>query len=407
MMLVSQSSGRQRLGALIRLIRRGCMVVMAMCVLLLCGCGEQDVADDILVAVSISDETSSEPEDSIDASDLASSDDGSEGDPAHTDPAETDTAETDATEVDPAEADATEANPAETDIVDPDLARSEYNPYDALSVPTQFIKLGELYFIVDCYHDQVIYTSQLGFPLRDWKIMTSDIQRGHTVASDGELYLVDDTEHARVLVFTYDGTSFVQTQIVENVGIRPHYIVYNDADACFYVWSSMTGEMCVFERDGDTDQVRLNRVMAIKELNGVYVRSFTIVGDSIYLVSGNCQILEARRSDFTILHRYAVPESMAGMIQIMPVSGGYYITVSTDASGNQDCATILYTKSLSDLASGAYTDVYSNFIGIGTPYYIGVVDGRMVLTEHRIPGYSIWMFDIGENGLPVNVEVLY
>ena len=401
MVSVGQSSSGQRLGAFIRLIRRGCMVVMAMCVLLLCGCGDQDAADDILVAVSISDESSQEPDVKTDDSNQASSDDESGINSTEINPDETDPTETDATETDP-----TETLPSETDPVDPNLG-SALNPYDSLSVPTQFIKIGELYFIVDCYHDQIIYTDQLGIPLRDWKVMTSDIKRGHTVASDGELYLVDDTERSRVLVYKYDGKAFVLTQVVDNVGIRPHYIVYNEMDACFYAWSSMTGEMCVFERDGDTDLIRLNRVMSIKELNGYYVRSFTIVGDSIFLVSGNSQILEVRRSDFTILQRYAVPESMAGMIQIMPVNGGYYITVSTDASGNQEFATVLFTKSLSDLAAGAYTDVYANFIGIGTPYYMGVVDGRMVLTEHRIPGYSIWKFDVGENGLPVNVEVLY
>jgi hypothetical protein len=377
------------------------MVVMAMCLLLLCGCGDQDAADDILVAVSISDESSQVPDDKTDDSNQASSDDESGTNSTETDPNETDPTETDMTETDP-----TETLPSENDPVDPNLG-SALNPYDSLSVPTQFIKIGDLYFIVDCYHNQVIYTDTLGIPLKDWKIMTSDIERGHTVASDGELYLVDDTERSRVLVYKYDGKAFVLTQVVDNVGIRPHYIVYNEMDACFYAWSSMTGEMCVFERDGDTDQIRLNRVMSIKELNGYYVRSFTIIGDSIYLVSGNGQILEVSRSDFTILQRYPVPEQLAGMIQILPIDGGFYITISTDASGNQNCATVIYTESLSNLASGAYKDIYSYFINIGTPYYMGVVDGRLCLTEHRVPGYSIWVFDIDDNCLPTNVEVLY
>ena len=287
------------------------------------------------------------------------------------------------------------------------------NPALALSVPTQITKIGDFWFIVDCYNDQVIYSDSLDKPLNEWFIMTNDISRGHTVASDGEVYLVDDTENHRVLVFEYNGTSFINTQVFEGIGTRPHYIVYNEADKCFYVWSSMTGEMYVFTRENTSGDdagragVYISRIMKIDELDGIYVRSFTIDGDRAYLVSGNSQIIEARLSDFRILKRYAVPPELAGMIQIMPVTGGYYITISTDVNGNQDFATIIYTAALSDLEKGQYTDIYSYFVGGGTPYYMGFVDGRYYLTEHRLPGHSIWSFDIGEDHMPVDVISVY
>ena len=317
------------------------------------------------------------------------------------------------------------------------------NPALALSVPTQITKIGDFWFIVDCYNDQVIYSDSLDKPLNEWFIMTKDISRGHTVASDGKVYLVDDTENHRVLVFEYNGASFINTQVFEGIGTRPHYIVYNEADKCFYVWSSMTGEMYVFERENpepdSADKVNgqeeakardgsdgvssktdpgmsgargykgvyISRIMKIDELDGVYVRSFTIDGDRVYLVSGNSQIIEARLSDFKILKRYAVPPELAGMIQIMPVTGGYYITISTDVNGNQDFATIIYTAALSDLEKGQYKDIYSYFVGGGTPYYMGCIDGRYYLTEHRLPGHSIWSFDIGEDHMPADVMSVY
>ena len=123
--------------------------------------------------------------------------------------------------------------------------------------------------------------------------------------------------------------------------------------------------------------------------------------------SGNSQIIEARLSDFKITRRYAVGPELAGMIQIMPVDGGYYITVSTDVHGNQDFATIIFAESLKGLADGKYTDIYSYFIGGGTPYYMGNIDGTYYLTEHRLPGHSIWSFDIGEDHMPANVKAIY
>lgn len=281
------------------------------------------------------------------------------------------------------------------------------NMSTALSVPTQITKIGDYYFIVDCYNDQVIYSESLDLPLNEWYVMTSDISKGHTVASDGEIYLVDDTENHRVLVFEYRNGVFVNTSVFENIGVRPHFIVYNEEDGCFYVWSSMTGEMYVFEHDSSTGEVFISRIMKIDELDGVYVRSFTIEGDRVYLVSGNSEIIEARLSDFKVIKKYPVPPELAGMIQIMPVEGGYYITISTDVHGNQDFATIIFTEKLSDLEQGSYTDIYSYFVGGGTPYYLGCIDGTYYLTEHRLPGHSIWAFDIGEDHMPANVRLIY
>jgi len=45
-------------------------------------------------------------------------------------------------------------------------------------------------------------------------------------------------------------------------------------------------------------------------------------------------------------------------------------------------------------------------VGGGTPYYMGSFDGHYYLTEHRIPGCSIWQFDVVENEIR-NVTLLY
>ena len=69
-----------------------------------------------------------------------------------------------------------------------------------LSVPTYITKINDIYFIVDCYNDQVIYHDNLEDPLYEWQVMTNDISKGHTLASDGTVYLIDDTENNRILV---------------------------------------------------------------------------------------------------------------------------------------------------------------------------------------------------------------
>ena len=271
------------------------------------------------------------------------------------------------------------------------------NTFGELSVPTYFTKVNDTYFLVDCYHNQILYHDNTEDPVWQWNVLPGELAMPHTIASDGTVYLVDDTENHRVVVYErYEG-HFIITQTFEHIGIRPHYSQYNEADQTFYVWSSMTGEMYLFKRADEDDAayhpVYLAEIRKINKLDGVYVRSFTIMEDEIYIVSGNSTIIRAKLADFTIIEEYPVPAEMAGMIQISRLGSMFYITISTDACGNQDYATIIRTEDLRDLVSGGYEDIYEWFIGGGTPYYISEVDGSYYMTEHRIPGHSLWRFE--------------
>ena len=289
------------------------------------------------------------------------------------------------------------------------------NPYFDLKVPTYITKIDGLYFIVDCYNNQVIYNENLEEPLCYWSLMTNDIDMGHTIASDGVVYLIDDTERNRILVMEKDKNGngddiFVPTGEFNEIGTRPHYIIYNEEDKTFYAWSSMTGEMYLFKTNpdaaNDTKKVFLSEIKKIDELDGFYVRSFTIIGTKIYFVSGNGNIIEANLDDFEITNHFKVPDELFGMVQLEKIEDYYYITVSTDILANQDAATIVRTRDLAGLVNGEYEDVYDNFIGGGTPYSITKIDDDYYLCEHRIPGHSIWKFSVKDNEI-TDVKTLY
>lgn len=280
------------------------------------------------------------------------------------------------------------------------------NPYPDLSVPTQLTKVEDTYFLVDCYHNQIIYHDNLDDPLSAWKVMTDEIDKGHTLAGDGDVYLIDDTEQNRVLIFEKQGDIYAHTQTFSEIGNRPHYIVYDAPTDTFYAWSSMSGEMYLFRHNADDTRMYLTEIRRISSLDQVYVRSFTILGNEIYFVSGNASIIRASLDTFEILEIYPVPDSMAGMIQLTRIQDYFYLTVSTDITGNQDYATILRTKDLHDLAEKKYEDIYEYFVGGGTPYYITQLDNTYYLTEHRLPGHSLWSFCV-ENNQITDVEAVY
>ncbi|MCR5025099.1 MAG: hypothetical protein K6A90_12315 [Lachnospiraceae bacterium] len=279
------------------------------------------------------------------------------------------------------------------------------NPYTDLNTPTQITKIDGTYFIVDCYHNEIIYNDNLLDPLDQWDVMTDEINKGHTLAGDGTVYLADDTENDRIMVFEKSGDKYVFSQKFDNITSRPHYIIYDDNRKSFFVWCSTSGEMYVFRHKENDSRMYLTDVRSIPELNGVYVRSFTIIGNEVYFVSGNNNIIKADLDTFKILERYSVPSSMAGMIQLTKIDDHFYLTVSTDDKWNQDYATIIRCRSLESLKDNKYEDIYDNFIGGGTPYFITEIEGDYYLTEHRIPGHSIWRFH--PEGDKIEAETVY
>jgi hypothetical protein len=304
------------------------------------------------------------------------------------------------------------------DTIETNLETQESkNPNDTLSVATYITRIDDTYFISDCYHNQIIYSDTLTDDISDWNVLTNEVHYAHTIAYDGEVILIDDTENNRLMAFQKKDGSYVHTQTLENIGMKPHYVQYDEKTGRFMAWSSITGEMYIIKRSQKpTDEgiypIYIEKILKIDELYGVYVRSFTIMDDGIYFVSGhnNEKIIKAVIDDdndcFRIEAEYKVTPEIAGMVQITKIEDYYYITISTDNEENQDYATIIRTDSLEKLEDGEYEDIYSQFgLSGGTPYYINKIEGRYYMAHHRTDE-NIIAFDVNNNEIE-NVQVLY
>lgn len=291
------------------------------------------------------------------------------------------------------------------------------NTYDTLNVATYITKIENTYFIADCYHDQIIYHDNITDPLNQWSVLTDEVHHAHTIASDGTVFVVDDTENNRLMVFQKMETGYVHIQTLENIGMRPHYVQYDVDNQVFMAWSSITGEMYLLKRAAKPEQdgiypLYVDKILKIDELYGVYVRSFTVMEDGIYFVSGhnNHKIIKAAVNEagdgFDVIAEYSVADEIAGMVQLTKIDDFYYITVSTDSQENQDFATIIRTDSLDRLAGGGYEDVYGQFgVSGGTPYYITEIEGGYYMAHHRT-SENIIAFNVVDNNIE-DVEVLY
>lgn len=296
--------------------------------------------------------------------------------------------------------------PAYRRPVDKNWYDNPKNGFGELKIPTQIIKTGGYYFLVDCYHDQVLYTQNFGCPLKEWKVLTNQAKQPHTIASDGVVYLVDDTENNRVLVFERVNGRFQNTQVFDGIGNRPHYVAYDEESASFFVWSSVTGDMYIMKREPVSNTMYISEIRHINELSGYYVRSFTIMGDIVLFPSGNnCYITLVDKETFEVVGRYPVTPEISGMAQIYPIGNYFYMTVSTDLNYNQSGATLIRTDDLFSLATGQYEDIYQLFRTEGTPYYISNINGMYYMTNHRSKK-GVWRFQV-VNDVVQNVSVVY
>lgn len=310
-----------------------------------------------------------------------------------------------------------EQNSAPEGMVANPQPMNKKNTYDTLNVATYITKIDGLYFIVDCYHNQIIYHDNLSDSLNQWNVLTDEVHYAHTIASDKTVLLVDDTEHNRLLVFQKTEDGYMHTQTLENIGMRPHYVQYDAQSGLFMAWSSITGEMYLIRRSTQTDErgiypLYIENILKMDTLYGVYVRSFTIMEDGIYFVSGhnNQKIIKAmineKENRFDIVAEYAVTPEIAGMVQLIKIEDYYYITISTDNQENQDYATIIRTKELEGLEKGEYEEIYAKFgISGGTPYYITMIEGTYYMAHHRT-NENIVAFDVNDNMIE-NVTVIY
>ena len=280
------------------------------------------------------------------------------------------------------------------------------NEYPYLLMPTQIVKINNLYFIVDCNHNQIIYSDSLSTNLKNWKVMTRNTEKPHAIASDGEIYMVTDTDNNRILTFEKGYNTFKPLQTFEQVGIRPHYADYDYADGLFYVWSSMTGEMYLYKRIPETNLITLQEVKTVSELNNCYVRSFTISGDVILFPSvERSSILMVDKKTFEVLNEYPVPDSISGMVQISIIDGYFFVTISTDRYYNLQMSTVIRAKTLEDFGTGNYENLYSLFGNNGTPYYVSTFDGSFYMI-HENAAPSVYRFR-AENGIIYDIKGMF
>ena len=187
--------------------------------------------------------------------------------------------------------------------------------------PTALVQAGPYYFLVDCWHHRVLWNTQLLGDLAAWKTLDDDLAGPHSLASDGTVFLVDDTGRGAVVVYVPVAGSFHKVGRVGGLGKRPHRTVYDAPTGTFYVLACESQEISKLVRHGEQMAIAWQRPLAF--LEGNYTRSMTIVGAAMYFVSGPGSIHKTTYRDgrFQVLARYRVPAAVNGLAGMNDLAG--------------------------------------------------------------------------------------
>jgi hypothetical protein len=232
-----------------------------------------------------------------------------------------------------------------------------------------------------------------------WKTIEKDMGGPHTIASDGRFYVVDDTGKHRLRVYIRNGNTFELIQTVNNVGVRPHRVVYDPETQAFYVdaSNSQTISKLVVKNNG----LDLLYTKQLPYLGGRYTRSITIHHGHMFFVSGPNTIHETEYKDdsYSIINSWHVPDLMNNMNDIMWRDGYIWVTYSGDNPG------VVRVRDLNDLEYSP-PDMRAS-LGISeTPYFFSEIEGRFYLPQIGSLGNGIISFTLDSNSNPTDIRTM-
>lgn len=278
-----------------------------------------------------------------------------------------------------------------------------------LYVPTMIQKLDDTYFIVDCWNHRVLYNECLDKNIKEWSTLTDEgYIAGHTIASDGEVFLLDNTDASEMLVYKKNENGiFEKTQTIAGILGRPHYTLYDAERDRFLVIGSVCGK--IYEFKNINGVVDWTNTMKLEEIEGSYVRSISIIEGKLYTVSGPNAICvyDILEDGFRFDCSYEVPQKYSGMNGIQKIGDYFYLTVNTDSEGNVEAATILRTKNLENVKNDKVEDIKKLLKFKTQPYYITCFDNHYYCTQISAEGENgVVQFDI-ENDVIKNISKLW
>lgn len=113
---------------------------------------------------------------------------------------------------------------------------------NSVYAPTFINHIAGKWILVDCWHSRILWRDKLTPDLSRWQVFENRFS-SHSVAYDGKKYwATEDSEHGRVVFYTFTAGAFRQAAALDNLGRRTHRLRYDPRSDSFLLISATTGD---------------------------------------------------------------------------------------------------------------------------------------------------------------------
>lgn len=256
-----------------------------------------------------------------------------------------------------------------------------------LYTPTYLTKINDFYIISDCWHHRLIYTKSIENELIEWNTLDDNVMNPHSVATDGRLLVYEDTGRGNIKYVQIQENGFGPINTLNDVGSRPHRIIYDPATEIFFTITSGDQTLHVIKNKGMI--LEIERSIKLHFLKNSYCRSISIIDDFIYFTSGGGSVFQTSYVDgeLALIKSFSTPVGFESMNDVYKSKSGWFYFTST--SGRMICR----SKSILSFSKGQYEDL-SETIGLsGTPYYLSEFDDRLYVPQITEHSGIIWIHE--------------
>jgi len=256
-----------------------------------------------------------------------------------------------------------------------------------LYTPTQITKTNHGYFIVDCWHHRILFSKENHENILNWEVIDENVAGPHSLIGIKNKIIYEDTGRGNLVVKNFSGDDFSDTTVINNIGNRPHRVIYDEDKKLSLVLNSGSRTLSIL--DFEKEEKRLINTLHLEFLEGSYSRSISLIDSFLYFTSGPNAIFKTTYSkdSIEVIKEYPVPEGFESMNDIFKSSNGWlYFTSSSNSK-------IVRSKSFVNFSSGNYQDLTLKLGVKGTPYYLSEFDDRIYFTEITESSGVIWFKD--------------
>jgi len=262
-----------------------------------------------------------------------------------------------------------------------------------LYTPTYINKIDDTYFIVDCWHDRVLFSDSIEKNIEKWMILDNRLRHPHSIIGLGDILITEDTENNRLCIYSKKNHKKVEEIYCEG---RPHKLVNNPKKA--------NVALCILSEAQSILELKINGGTIVRRTIKIsdgekypYIRSIGFVKDELWAFTAQGEFIQLDEdNDYKVMKKFTLPKRYAGINDAIWYEGKVYVSIYTDFSG-EVMPTLLVSDSLELLSQGKFAEIYDTEKMKGVPYYFTSIDERLFIPEIDVES-RIVSYAVGKNG---------